>query len=209
MRVATTLTASNTILFNHLPAVYQKEAGPLAPFLAACEAILLGAEDPANVESRGLGATISRLHTLLDPDKTPEPFLQWLAGWLALELRADLDESTKRELLTHIVSLYSWRGTRKGLETLLALLTGATPVITEPETSTLEVGAAVVGSSTRLGSRPFYFSVRLELPPSTDQQAHKRIEEIAREVIEREKPAHTYYSLEIAASVEEGLADGH
>jgi phage tail-like protein len=203
------MAASTGVLFDHLPAVYQEQAGPLAPFLDACEAILLGGGGTDAASQRGLGASISKLHTLLDPGEAPEAFLRWLAGWVSLDLRGDLEESRKRELLARIVALYSWRGTRKGLEDLLALLTGGRPVISEPESTTLEVGSALVGSTTRLGSRPFYFEVRLELPASADSQTQARVEEMAREVIDLEKPAHTYYSLEVAAAAGGKLTDGH
>ncbi|SPE38478.1 putative Phage tail protein domain protein [Candidatus Sulfopaludibacter sp. SbA3] len=189
---------STGVLLRHLPAVYQEQPGSLAVFLAACEAILLGGGDSSTGAVRGLEESISRLHTYLDPYQTPSDFLPWLAGWLALSLRADLDQAKQAEVVARIVPMYHWWGTRKGMEEMLALLTDGRPTIVEPEAEALEVGRAIVGRTTRLGrERPHYFQVSVELSGAPDQPTRERIEGLAREIVELAKPAHTYYSLEI------------
>lgn len=55
--------------------------------------------------------------------QTPKEFLDWLAGWVALEIRIDLDESERRALIARAVQLYRLRGTKAGLEQLLEILT--------------------------------------------------------------------------------------
>src|SRR5262245_3569813 len=98
----------------YLPAIYQQEAEVGRPnflgrFLLAFEQMLTGLGDsnePGLEEILdGLvgsvsGATqLAGIHRYLDPgpklpdhERAPAEFLEWLAGWVALTLRADLDE---------------------------------------------------------------------------------------------------------------------
>ena len=56
--------------------------------------------------------------------------MPWLAGWVALGLRADWTEAQKRDFLANIVPLYRRRGTKENLAELLRIYTGLSPVIT-------------------------------------------------------------------------------
>jgi phage tail-like protein len=205
---ATQIATPAGVLWRLLPAIYQEQPGSLALILAAHEAILLGGAGHSIGGRAAIEESIARLHTYLDPRQTRPEFLPWLAGWLALTLRADLDVAKQAELVARIIPIYQWWGTRKGLEDLLELLTDGRPSIVEPDAVALEVGRAIVGSTTRLGhERPHFFQVRLELPGSPDAAALRRMEALAREVIDLVKPAHTHYSLDVVAHAPEQRAE--
>jgi P2-related tail formation protein len=107
-------------------------------------------------------------------------FLPWLSGWVALTLRADWDDATRRGFLQQIVPLYQLRGTRAGLERMLELYTGQQPSIDDA-----------------FDQVPYYFQVRITLSEA-DPDLLRRKQDIARAIIDQEKPAHTFYALQVA-----------
>jgi len=110
--------------------------------------------------------------------QAPPEFLPWLASWVALSLREDWGEEEKRRLISRMVDLYRYRGTRRGLEDLLHTYTNEAVVITE------------------FDEPAYYFQVEMTLSdPSPERRG--RIERIARAIIDQEKPAHTFYALRI------------
>jgi hypothetical protein len=128
--------------------------------------------------------------------KTPPDFLPWLAGWLDLVLDENWPLERRRELVCEAVTLYKWRGTKRGLSLYLEIYTGVKPVITD----TAE--GFVLGKTTRLGQGAVFgtpapahtFIVKLNLPPG---KARDFDENTVRQIIESEKPAHTAYILEV------------
>ena len=159
---------------DYLPAIFRQD--PFAgQFLLAFETVLSGAGGRP-----GLETTIGRIADYFDPVTTEADFLPWLAGWVTLSLRADWDEQTQRSFIQQIVSLYRLRGTRAGLLRMLALYTG------EP----VEIYDA-------FDDPPFFFQVRLTLSEA-DPVLLQAKQQIARAIIDQEKPAHTFYALQIA-----------
>jgi phage tail-like protein len=197
-----------------LPAIYQLNAGDapnfLGRFLLAFEEVLTGRPDE---EGGGLDGEISRLHELFDPDLVPPRFMEWLAGWVALSLRADLSTSERREFLRNAVPLYERRGTKAGLERAIRIHTrlahaapGQEPprgapepeVAIEESAPEMRVGAARVGDTTVIGGGPpHFFRVRI-WDPQLDASTLRRMRDIVTAVIEMEKPAHTVYTLHVA-----------
>src|SRR5262249_53693825 len=144
---------------------------------------------------------ISHVAAFLDPLLTPEEFLPWLSGWAALGARRDLSTETQRKLLAQIVPLYWWRGTKKGVEELLELITGGDVTINEPEAFAFQVGIqAKIGVTTRLGQElPFLFHILIHFPHFTgDDAERRRLDGLARSALELAKPAHTHYKLTIS-----------
>ena len=159
----------------YLPAIFRQE--PFAGrFLLAFETVLSG----TGAEQPGLEGTISHVADYLDPMSTTAEFLPWLAGWVALSLRADWDEATTRSFIQQIVPLYRLRGTRAGLERMLELYTGQLPEVDDG-----------------FEQPAHFFEVRLKLTEA-DPELLQRKQQIARAIIDQEKPAHTFYALEIA-----------
>lgn len=115
------------------------------------------------------------------PQETPPDFLPWLARWVAVDLREDWSEETRRNVVASIVPLYMLRGTRNGIEQAIKLCVS----------ETAEVRVNDSGSATH----PYHFEVTLIIDekqhPSTLQQLYRKVEA----AIELQKPAHTYYRL--------------
>lgn len=160
----------------HLPAVFQQEPF-LGRFLLAFEAVLSGLPDAARP---GLEQTIGRLHSYFDPASTGEEFLPWLANWVALSLRADWGTDTKREFIRQIVSLYKLRGTQAGLQQMLEIYTREKVAIFDDF------------------ERPAHFFQVLLTLTEADPLRMQQKQRIAQAIIDQEKPAHTFYALQIA-----------
>jgi phage tail-like protein len=172
----------------HLPALLQNDAF-VGHFLLAFERILSGLhpsdpQDPLTTHP-GLEDVIARLYTYFVPGpreaeaaQAPEAFLPWLASWVALSVREDWTAEEKRRLISRIVALYRYRGTRRGVEDLLHTYTNEDVVIYE------------------FDAPAHYFQVEMTLREPTPER-RGRIERIARAMLEQEKPAHTVYALRI------------
>lgn len=178
-------------LLNYLPEIYHTD--DFSNFLLAFERVLLGHKEAkycyinnrlviANArenESKncyaGLEQTIANLAHYFHPAQTPDDFLSWLASWTALSIRADLDKSKQREFIARIVPKYRFRGTKTNLQSLLEIFLVSSPTIIEME-------------------EDHKFSVRINLP--ADPSVLRRQLDIAINIIELEKPAHTDYQLD-------------
>ena len=165
----------------NLPAVFRDDPF-LGRFLLAFEAILAGADGEL-----GLEQIIDRLPEYLDPRTTPEEFLPWLAGWVAVSLRADWDADTKRGFIREAVALYRLRGTPAGLQRMLEIYLRPGPDRTARD------DVLVIDD---FAEPAHYFQVRLTLSDA-DPGRLRRTQEIARALIDREKPAHTFYALKV------------
>ncbi|HEV7475354.1 MAG TPA: phage tail protein [Pyrinomonadaceae bacterium] len=75
---------------------------------------------------------ISSLSALFDSQSAPLEFLDWLAGWLALDLDERWSEEKKRRALTIAFDLYGRRGTPAGLRDALQFFAGVQAHIEEP-----------------------------------------------------------------------------
>ena len=126
-----------------------------------------------------LAAKVDDIVRYLDPMTTDVEFLPWLSSWVALTLRADWSEETPRSFLQQIVPLYRDRGTRTGLQRMLTLTgsTGRSRRRLRPASTLLP------GASDAAGVRP----------PAAPADAADRPA-----IIDQEKPAHTFYGLQLA-----------
>jgi phage tail-like protein len=184
---------------SHLPQLYREDPF-LGLFLVAFEQVLTGGREadfePDVVPLPGLEQMIGELPALLDPKTTRSEFLPWLAGWVALSLRADWSAEQGRQFIGRIVPLYQRRGTKANLQELLEIYTGVTPEIQDAAGVALQIGVrSTIGTDTYLeGSRPHYFEVHVNLPADLATIARQR--EIITALIDMEKPAHTTYNRE-------------
>ena len=183
----------------YLPAILQEDKF-LGQFLLAFEKILSG-ENATSIQAQiipgneqnppGLEEIIDNIHLYFNPYdseqkiyQTPEEFLPWLAGWVALSLRDDWKPEIKRAFIQQIVGLYRLRGTKQGLKKILGLYL---------ESSGFGKKVEVFD---RFDNFPNYFQVQLTLNDS-DPEKYWRQAKIAQAIIDREKPAQTFYSLKI------------
>lgn len=190
-------------LLEYLPSIYHEDEF-LGQFLNAFEKVLLGREDGVDIGAPGLEETIGDIASLftpkaLPPDlplETPADFLTWLSGWVALTLRADLDELRQRDFIARAVSLYRLRGTKKGLEEVISIYTRLGVTIWEPSDA-LQIGDhSTIGVDTVLGGgTPHFFRVLIRLA-TTDPSVIKSQVQVVTDIINMEKPAHTHFVLE-------------
>jgi phage tail-like protein len=127
----------------------------------------------------GLEQILERAETFFDPSRTPEEFLPWLAQWAAASLRDDWSAATKRAFIGNIVPLYRLRGTRAGIEAALRIVLGDVEVH--------ELGMTEL---------PHHFLVVLRVAERDPTRLARTVQQV-REIIDREKPAHTTYGLRI------------
>lgn len=143
----------------------------------------------------------------LDPLTAPQKLLPFLAYWVGWKVEPGWDLDKQRRLIRHAIELYRWRGTRKGLRLYLHLYTGL-PLdehlqnesdkhisITESFGNSFilnhqntKLNNAVLG-----GGKSYHFVVRLRY----DENEPIIGEELARLIIEQEKPAFCTYDLYI------------
>jgi len=204
---------------DYLPAVFQQDAEVGQPnflgrFLLAFEQVLtgLGEIEEPGLEERLDGIVdpvsgalrLAGVHRYFQPgpdlpdhERAPAEFLEWLAGWVALTLRADLDELRQRDFIARAVSLYRLRGTKQGLEEVVRIFTRLAPSIDELNTS-FQIGVhSTIGVDTLLdGGGPHFFRVLMRLP-TPDPEQRRQMQEVATAIIDMEKPAHTHYVLEV------------
>jgi phage tail-like protein len=203
----------------YLPAVYREDTAPERPsflgrFLLAFEEILSGCGDPApdrqGLEEKVGGVTdpvsgaqtLAGLHRFVEPGpdlpdglRAPAEFLDWLSGWVAIALRADIAEASRRELVARAVPLYRLRGTKAGLEQMLGIYTvlGAA-VDEEPASLQVEVHSTVGVDTIVEGGAPHFFRVLIRVPEPGRVRWYR---DLATAIIDREKPAHTFYALDV------------
>jgi phage tail-like protein len=204
--MTTSVAKPPSSLLQYLPAIYHEDS-LLGQLLSIFEKILLGREDidlcyrngvlvtskdDPDVCYKGLEETISGLADLFDPNQTPKEFLEWLSGWVALTLRADLDELRQRDFIARAVWLYRLRGTKQGLEQSIAIYTRLGVTIDEAD-APFQIGVhSKVGVDTILdGGTPHFFRVFFRLP-TADPDKMRTQKEVVRAIVEMEKPAHTY-----------------
>jgi hypothetical protein len=139
---------------------------------------------------------LERIDVALDPRRTGDAFVPWLARWVDLERLLE-DESGRietvagrpplptglgwlRELVASAAELSQWRGTARGLLLFLETATG---------TRGFEIDEQVPGPNGH--PRPFHLRVRV---PAGAARYRSLIDRIVR----MEKPAYVTYELELA-----------
>jgi phage tail-like protein len=176
----------------YLPAILQQDIF-LGQFLLAFEKILSGLDESPSKEQiitaksqdiPGLEEIIDNIHLYFNPQRTPEEFLPWLAGWVALSLRNDWQVEVKKAFIQKIVKLYRLRGTKQGLIEILKIYL---------QNSGFGENVEVFDQFEHF---PHYFQVQLTLP-DRDPDKYWRQAKIAKAIIDQEKPAQTFYTLKI------------
>jgi len=205
----------------HLPEIFRAPSSSggesfLGQFLKIFEALLSGRRDalvgaPGSQRHVGgveeiLSAFIRELDpayttttTSADGKRLDSPFLNYLASWVALTFDQNWGLDKKRQWLQRIVSLYQRRGTRSGLEDYLAMFVGPRVKITEPPGLILSVpGTTTLGVDTFLTGVPYYFRVGMNYGFTEPFDIGEWTQNLraTRAIVDLEKPAHTYYTLD-------------
>lgn len=182
----------------HLPAIFQEDE-LIGRFLLAFERILTGLPRPDAPElpfvPAGVEQILDQIETFFDPAQAPPEFLPWLAEWVATSLREDWDTDTRRRFIANIVPLYRRRGTKRAVQKLLQLyLDPSSDPHSDAEGDVEVLEEAPPGEP---AFPPHYFQVRFTVP-RREPALLTRLAAIATTIIDREKPAHTFYGLRIS-----------
>ncbi len=177
----------------YLPAIFGTDAGGefLGQYLNIFEQVLTGLHQ--NPDLIQFSLILKDIPGYFTPYQERDEFVNWLAYWVGLVLKEEWDPARKQDIIANIISLYRLRGTKYGLQQYLDLYTGGETagrkITISEKRSLFVVGEVVVGSTSRVGSGyPWYFEVSLDLPAEDPV-----LEDGVKAIIEREKPAHTYY----------------
>jgi len=109
----------------YLPSIYQRETTSqdfLSRYLSIYQSLL---EDTDQ--------SIASVTRSLEPNQVKGRSLHWLLGWLGIESDDYWSEHQLRELMKEAPKLYSMRGTKYAIETLVRIYTGFTPIVLEYE----------------------------------------------------------------------------
>lgn len=197
------MTELNSQYIRYLPPIFQ-ESEFLDSFLLAFEKIFTQAA--TNDTWLALETKIAQSDTYIRPQatndvprQTPANFLAWLAGWVALSLRDDWPEETQRRFIREIVPLYRLRGTKKGLERMLKIYLG--------DNVPIQIYDRNVENEFAFDPPPHFFQVRIDVN-TQDTTSIRQIQQIAQAIIEQEKPAHTFYGMQIRMPTMRLLSEG-
>jgi len=219
---------------DYLPEVYRTgEVGGVSVFSRFLKAFE-GAFEELQAEIEGKAdLTAGGIADLFSPDTTPpaefshrpQPgpgdfaFLAYLAGWLAVPLRADKPLDWNRTFFNAAIRLAAQRSTLPGIDAVLrAWLKGdvletnpPSMVVTDfapadPDaTASFQLGVtSTLGVDSVLGDGPsFLFVADLTADPTLPQLSTPAgldtLQRAARFILDAEKPAHTYYQLRLGA----------
>lgn len=255
-----------------LPDIYQRgdflgKTDFIKDFLKGFEDILQGeASEGKGFSEKGLSQILNRIQDYVSPEVTPNEFVDWLAGWLALDIsREPFEEngsaaallsdkqrfpypeekrSRKRHLIKKLTPLYHLRGTKEGLRQIIDIYFGddlrgfhinelTKPFVVGDPAGLEKVRAdyvkrigeeesgidykkislsvllvrgnfdalgSVVGRSTVVGeAHPYYFIANAETLLPVSRISGAQTQKGMSDVIDQEKPAHTYYSVKLRA----------
>lgn len=162
---------------------------------------------------------VDRLSELIDPLMTDARFLPWLASWVGFELDGSLPVHQQRELVRRAIRLYRTRGTRRGIEEMVRVLTSAPVRINQcrkPAPMVLGKGALVGGRDVvdryRRGESggcflveptdrvdTSFFSLTLEPRERFDARFGERASGVIRRivgVVSQERPVHVMFTIQ-------------
>lgn len=72
------------------------------------------------------------LDNVVDVTVTPAPLVPWLGSWLGItSIDASLPHELQRRIVRETARMLAWRGTRRGLEAFLSLITGGPVEVVE------------------------------------------------------------------------------
>jgi len=196
-------------------------------FLQAFETLFEELQGEIEGATGGAGGGIP---DLFDLDKTPPPqfksrpqpdfdYLNYLASWIGLPLRAEKSVDWNRRFFKSAVSLHQQRGSLPGMNAVLRawlkddLMETSPPLLiltdlTRSHTSVnavLQLGVtATLGVDTVLGEgAPFFFIADLITDPAVHELRQPEgldvFQQAARSLLDFERPANTYYQLRVRA----------
>ena len=164
-----------------LPALYQEDDFTQR-FVSAFDAALAP-----------IFAALDNFPAYLDPWLSPEDFLEWLGSWLGIALDESWSLTRRRALVSRAFEFYRMRGTARGLQEQVEVLTGGTVELHET--------GGVASSTTAGGALPGSPNFALLVRVSVDDPATINLARLDRLVMAA-KPAHVTHKVEIVKRAE-------
>jgi phage tail-like protein len=141
-----------------------------------------------------LAATLVTLDCLIDyfdPALTPTDFLEWLAGWVGIEIDEAWATERRRAAVATAVEMYRMRGTISGLCANLEVLSGGQVEITD--------SGGVAWSTSPMGELPGQDSPRLAVRITLDDPSERATKAID-SIVSAAKPAHVVHRVEVVSA---------
>jgi phage tail-like protein len=132
--------------------------------------------------------TLDCFDSYLDPQLAPEDFVDWLAGWVGVEIDETWNLERRRRLIQDAVNLYRIRGSLEALAAHIALYSGSVPEIEDNGGCSWSQTAG----SELPGSAQPYLRVRLQVDESSDIRRST-----VNRIVEANRPAHVPFELEV------------
>jgi phage tail-like protein len=176
----------------YLPAAYREDSGSasfLDRFLANFEGLL------TELEGR-----IAAAEVLFDHATAPSEALGWLAEWLGAALDGAWDEGRRRRFLAHAPELYRRRGTRRGLLAAVRLALEECPSgdpFSDEDDTRRPFGFRLSEGFRDRDASDHRFTVLLPVELSSSPQERARLRAATSAVVERERPAHTAFDVQL------------
>jgi phage tail-like protein len=195
-------TKSNYLKF--LPSIFRGADEETVPFfekfLKVFGKILTGINDKVLVnteELQGISEIIDSIPKYFYPADAPIDFINWLSKCIGLVLKEDWSDTKKREVIRKIIPIYRMRGTKKGLEEYLNIyVTGGVSI--KDNLAPLQIGTtSTVGVDTIIGGLPPYVFIVDIILAVPDPKAIQNMQKTVKDIIDKEKPVHTYYRINI------------
>ncbi len=135
-----------------------------------------------------LFSCLDNIDAYFDPRLAPPDFVDWLGGWLGLEVSESSPPSRPRDVVAEGIDALRWRGTLRGLSRRVELLTGAAPELTDSggTVSSTTPGAQLPGSN----RAELVVRIRVADPSAVDVAALEAL-------VAFEKPAHVAVTVEV------------
>ena len=162
-----------------LPAVYQEDPFAMR-FVAGFDDVLAP-----------ILTTLDCITDYFDAELTPVDFLEWLAGWVGIELDERWPIERRRAAVVTAAATYRMRGTVVGLRTQLEMLTGGDVEITD--------SGGVAWSSAPMAEPPGEDQPRLAVRVIVAAEPSEQLLNAVDAVVAAARPAHVVYRVEVAA----------
>jgi phage tail-like protein len=173
------------------PAGALPSAHPLGALLPAC----LQEDEFAMRWTSGFDAVLAPVVSVLDcldayvdPSTAPPDFLEWMAGWVGIDLDEHWAGGRARQAVAAAIGLHRQRGTLAGLHAQLEVASGGRVEIDEPggvTWSAVPTGAVASGGGTALLIRVYVRDPDDVRPTALDA------------LVEAAKPAHLPHMIEV------------
>lgn len=162
--------------------------GPSLPAVYGDDGLAKGFMEAFDEVLAPILSTLDNLDAYIDPDETPEDFLEWLGQWVGMPVDKTWKIDRQRRAVSHAARIYGMRGTVRGLRELVEVFSGGSVQV---------VDNGAVGWSTRSGT-PLPGKATPRLTVRVTVADPSAIDPLALDTLVRDaKPAHIPHDIEL------------